>query len=259
MLDVRQFGDKATLYLADCMDVIGNVRADVLISDPPFSLQNGGSEKVVSKKGTRTLRFGFDDPLQKGAIVNSIVEVGRNVSAFFVFCGSSQMSYISDAMNATGFTVKPFTWIKSCPPPPPHKSWWPSAFELAIFGFRKGAWFGDDNTRRNNVLFGDALRNGNSEKVGHPTQKPIWVMSHIVRSICAPGATVFDPYAGSGTTGVAAIRFGRRFIGIEKDPKYFKMAVRRISEEVGRDSMLDCAPVNVDNSKKDAAPLFENM
>lgn len=66
----------------------------------------------------------------------------------------------------------------------------------------------------------------------HPTQKPVCLMAWCMdRVAVAIGATVLDPYMGSGTTGIACVRTGRNFIGIEKDPQYFQNAVDRIRQE----------------------------
>jgi site-specific DNA-methyltransferase (adenine-specific) len=63
----------------------------------------------------------------------------------------------------------------------------------------------------------------------HETQKPIDLMVELVRLFTDPGDLILDPFAGSGTTGVAAIRLGRRFIGWERDPKYHAIAVKRLT------------------------------
>ena len=74
----------------------------------------------------------------------------------------------------------------------------------------------------------------------HPTQKPVALMRYLCRITKTPtGGTVEDPFMGSGTTGVAAIKEGRRFIGIELDPEYFDIAVRRIAHAIAeRDAEL---------------------
>lgn len=64
----------------------------------------------------------------------------------------------------------------------------------------------------------------------HPTQKPVALMEYLIRTYTNPGDVVLDNCMGSGTTGVASVNTGRRFIGIEKDPNYFAIAQRRISE-----------------------------
>jgi site-specific DNA-methyltransferase (adenine-specific) len=62
----------------------------------------------------------------------------------------------------------------------------------------------------------------------HPTQKPVAVMEWALRQTTEPGQTILDPFMGSGTTGVAAVKLGRRFIGIEVEPKYYEIALKRI-------------------------------
>ena len=64
----------------------------------------------------------------------------------------------------------------------------------------------------------------------HPTVKPIKLMEYLVKLISPKGSTVLDPFMGSGTTGIAALNLGRRFIGIEKEPEYFAVAKKRIEE-----------------------------
>ena len=64
----------------------------------------------------------------------------------------------------------------------------------------------------------------------HPTVKPIALMEYLVKLIAPKGSIVLDPFMGSGSTGVAAIKLGRRFIGMEKEPEYFKIAEKRLSE-----------------------------
>lgn len=74
----------------------------------------------------------------------------------------------------------------------------------------------------------------------HPTQKPLRVLEHIIRITTDEGDTVFDPFMGVGSIGVAAIRLGRKFIGIEIDPGYFNAAYERIKkvEEEQKRKML---------------------
>ena len=63
----------------------------------------------------------------------------------------------------------------------------------------------------------------------HPTQKPVELMEFCIDQVGNP-QTILDPFMGSGTTGVAAIKMGRKFIGIEREPKYFEIACKRIED-----------------------------
>ena len=76
----------------------------------------------------------------------------------------------------------------------------------------------------------------------HPNEKPVSVMERLVRLCSWEGETVLDPYAGSGTTAIACIRTGRKFIGIEKDPKHYQTACERIDREMAQGVLL---PANV--------------
>jgi site-specific DNA-methyltransferase (adenine-specific)/modification methylase len=83
------------------------------------------------------------------------------------------------------------------------------------------------------------IRGGEEGKVRrvHPMQKPVALMRWCVEM--THGETVLDPYMGSGTTGVACVRLGRRFIGIELEPKYFAIAKRRIQDELKKVAFLE--------------------
>jgi DNA modification methylase len=84
----------------------------------------------------------------------------------------------------------------------------------------------------------------------HPTQKPLKVMSWCLQFL--PDAkTVLDPYMGSGTTGVACAQLGRKFIGIEIEPKYFDIACRRIEQAYAQGKLFDPAP-----PKQEQASMF---
>jgi len=72
------------------------------------------------------------------------------------------------------------------------------------------------------------LEFGQTDKKIHPTQKPVALMEYLIRTYTNEGETVLDNCMGSGTTGVAARNTGRNFIGIERDPDYFKIAQSRI-------------------------------
>jgi site-specific DNA-methyltransferase (adenine-specific)/modification methylase len=72
----------------------------------------------------------------------------------------------------------------------------------------------------------------------HPTQKPIAVMQWCIEQAGMP-ETILDPFMGSGTTGVAAVRLGRKFIGIEREPRYFDIAIERITNAQRQESLFE--------------------
>jgi site-specific DNA-methyltransferase (adenine-specific) len=73
----------------------------------------------------------------------------------------------------------------------------------------------------------------------HPTQKPVALITRCLRATTDPGDLVFDPFAGSGSTGVAAVKLGRRFIGCEQDRNYASLAARRVNDVIPGDTEVE--------------------
>jgi DNA modification methylase len=74
------------------------------------------------------------------------------------------------------------------------------------------------------------MRANGETRGDHPTQKPIGVMKWAIGHLPEPSSTILDPFMGSGTTGAAAVQMGKKFIGIEREPKYFDIACKRIED-----------------------------
>lgn len=98
-----------------------------------------------------------------------------------------------------------------------------------------GEAYGENNVSRHRdnpegTRYPKSVQRFAQERGGHPTQKPVALMEWLIRTYSNPGDLVLDNCMGSGTTGVACRRTGRKFIGIEKERKYFDMATQRIQE-----------------------------
>jgi len=230
----------ATLYLGDCLDVLHGLKpVDSVVSDPPYEIR--GKFGTNSFNGTRRMEFHFDEVGVTDLVVIPALSLAFNLAqSFHVFCEPEQYAGIAKVARAAGMTPKPFAKVKLCSPPPMPGNWWPSGFELAMYGYKPGAWFGDSSSKRSNVVVGDSYRYGirANEKCDHPTQKWLPMMEKIVASIVKPGGIALDPFMGSGTTGVAAVIAGRRFIGIEIDHRYFDMACQRVHDAQRQAVML---------------------
>jgi len=106
------------------------------------------------------------------------------------------------------------------------------SYETVLVAQKRGApckWY-DTSHRVENIIrpgkFGKIIPSVDQ----HPTEKPVGLMAWFINLHTAAGDTVLDPFMGSGTTGVAAVQLGRRFIGIELNPDYVKVARARIAE-----------------------------
>lgn len=228
------------IYCGDCLDVLPQIELPagpkgVLITDPPYILHERHSDVKTSKHGTRKLKFPWDsDEMIKSTILEAFDILFPKVNAFHIFCNPDIFGNITELAFKNKLSAKPWVKIKKCPPPAMPGNWWPSGFELAIFGHRTRAYFGDTKTDRSNVYYADSYRHGikKNEKVDHPTQKWLPMITYIVDSIVYPSATVIDPFCGSGTTLVASKSLNRKAIGIEINNEYCEIAAARVSQEV---------------------------
>jgi len=98
----------------------------------------------------------------------------------------------------------------------------------------------DDNSR----YITQTISATNAERVGHPTQKPLKVMRYIIENFTKEGDTIFDPFMGSGSTGVACMELGRKFIGCEINTEYFEIAQRRIQAAAAQGRLPFTPPNN---------------
>lgn len=132
-------------------------------------------------------------------------------------------------VNLPKLATESIIWGGNYYPFPPARGWlvWhkrdavPSAADVEL------AWTNIDMNAR---LIDQTIAATNAERCGHPTQKPLRVMEWCLTFLSAPG-TILDPFLGSGTTAVAAIRAGRPVVGVEREPKWFDLACRRVSDE----------------------------
>lgn len=227
-----------TIYLGDCREILPSLSrecASVLLTDPPYGIVNRFGSRADSNGGVRTMQFEWDHAGVHEEVESGIAEgvaALTKVASCFIFSGLDLIGSLVSIVRAAGFVVKPAAWAKECPPPAGKGNWWPSAFELAFYGYRGSAPFFDADKKRSNLFYADSYRFGQPGKVGHPTQKPLSLITRLARTLIAPGATAIDPFMGSGTTLVAAKSLGRSAIGIDIEERYCEMAVRRLAQEV---------------------------
>jgi site-specific DNA-methyltransferase (adenine-specific) len=235
---VETIGD-ATLYLGDCLDVLPELsKVDAVITDPPYS--SGGmvrgdrnaktSSKYQHGDTVKTMvEFSGDSRDQRGWVEWCAIWLGRCrklTAAGGVVCTFTdwrQLPSSTDAMQAGGWVWRGVAvWNKGTAIPQPN------AF-LAQCEFM--TW-GTNGPREVDYQGGAYLRGcfdiEAPKQREHITQKPEALMNEVVR-IVPPGAIVLDPFMGSGTTGVACANLGRKFIGIEQEPRYFDIACERVA------------------------------
>jgi site-specific DNA-methyltransferase (adenine-specific) len=188
----------ATLYLGDCLEILPTLpKVDVVITDPPYGLGKKMQGGTWGAKPEFKEMVVWDNAPPSVEFLLRLVDL----SPVTVFWGG----------NYYGL--------------PPTRCWlvWDKQNAVPTMADCELAWTSmDANTKRMSRPVGRVEH-------GHPSEKPLDLMAWTLKTVKASG-TVLDPYMGSGTTGVACVQVGLPFIGIERDPKYFDIAARRIEE-----------------------------
>lgn len=219
----------ATLYLGDCRDILPTLgEVDAVVTDVPYG-KRAVAERV--ENGLRTMEFGEWDNEQ---VAFDALRLLSECPSVLAFCSDQQLSLVFQIFE--GRSGRTLGWKKTNPTVVNAQYLFQPSLELAAYSKGAGAWFGGSCVP--SVWEGPAPHQ--SERF-HPTQKPVGLMRWAVQHTVAPGTICCDPFMGSGTTGVAAVQMGRKFIGIEREPKYFEIACRRI-EEAQRQADMFIAP-----------------
>jgi site-specific DNA-methyltransferase (adenine-specific) len=211
---------KIELIQGDCLEVMKDISdksIDMILTDIPYGVVNRVSN------GLRNLDKGLADVLDfsLGEMVTKFCRVTKG--SMYVFCGTEQVSDIRKQMVLNGLSTRLVIWNKTNPSPMNGQHIWLSSIECCVYGKFKNATF-------NEHCKGSVLNFPCGRGKVHPTEKPLKLFEYIVRVSSNENDTILDPFAGSGTTGVACKNLNRNFIGIELDPEYFKVAEKRINE-----------------------------
>jgi site-specific DNA-methyltransferase (adenine-specific)/modification methylase len=208
--------DNVKLYLGDCLDILPTLAAgsiDAVVTDPPYGISGGkGGDARDYGKGDYDTALWADT---EEYIMEHVIPIIRRLIESYpaaVTPGNRCMHFYPRPTDIGCF------WH---PATITHGPWGFTTFTPILYYGKdwragRGAWpSGKQVTER-------------AEKNGHPCPKPIGAWTWLVEKVCPPDGTILDPFMGSGTTGVACIQTGRKFIGIEIDPGYFELAKQRI-------------------------------
>jgi DNA modification methylase len=197
----------ATLYLGDCLDILPTLpKVDAVITDPPYGINEAAGKNKSRTNMAVATDYGDDDwdsAPPSAELIAQILAAGEFQCLFggnYFGLPASSCWLVWDKLNGNNdFADCELAWTN-----------WPKA------------------VRRLQWRWNGMIRQGSEERY-HPTQKPLQVMGWAI-DLCPKSDTILDPYMGSGTTGVAAAERRKSFIGIEREPKYFDIACRRIEQ-----------------------------
>lgn len=230
-----QIGD-ATLYLGDCMDILPTLpKVDAVITDPPYSEKTHSNAKSNRDKGhgNKAIDFASLTAVQLSAILS---ECANHCDRWLVSTMEWRHIASFDSEPPTGLELVRFgVWVKTNPMPQisadrPSQGWEGIAYMHSTRGTKK-QWNGGGH---HGNYIGPIVTNG-----AHPTGKPIALFFGFVERFTNRDETILDPFMGSGTTGVACAQMGRNFIGIEREPKYFDIACKRIEQAYAQGKLFE--------------------
>ncbi len=192
----------ATLHLGDCRDILPTLgKVDAVVTDPPYGIGTG----IQKCGGSKSLKW--DEQEWDRETCQPAVDLAVAAAGVAIIWGGNYYALPPSRCWLAWDKCQPDAWYST------------AHFELAWTSM-------DRNARRYRMSQVEAY--GNMDKA-HPSQKPESLMRWCLNLI--PDAlSVLDPFMGSGTTGVAAVQMGRKFIGIEREPKYFDIAAKRIED-----------------------------
>ncbi len=226
------------LWLGDCREITGSLSdVDVVLSDPPYgddATHSGHLSSVTLKNGEPARQaLGFEG-ITSAELEALAVEWCSLAKRWVVF--SCEWKHVF-RLDAAGVLVRFGIWRKPDGAPQftgdrPGTGW-----EAVAICHRPGAkrWNGGGSH-----AFWSVPKGGLH---GHPTEKPVALLGKWVRDFSDLGETILDPFMGSGTTGEAAVKLGRRFVGIERDVKWFDIACRRLEAVAKQPDLFIASPV----------------
>jgi len=238
----------ATLYLGDCRDILPTLAdnsLDMIWTDPPYGHSNHEGDfnaRLNEHRGIEGRPIANDDPDSMRFIVDfALNEAARILKqdcccCCCCCCGGGgprpTFAWLAQRMDSAGLSFfHSVIWDKKNP----GVGWrYRRQHEMVMVAHREGgklSW-NDDVPAMGNVLSFSKPKDDL-----HPNQKPLELPAKQIEAHCPADGVVLDPFMGSGTTGVAAVRLGRKFIGIELDEEYFDNACKRI-EDAQRQSDL---------------------
>ncbi len=238
-------GDRYSLHCGDGIEAAAATpdrSIDLLLTDPPYGiskrytcetqvprrLRSDGSDFIMPKG-----HFGdWDEAIDPHAWTSVVLP---KVAGWAVtFCAQAQIGTYCDIFTEHGLVaVGPMVWQKTNPVPFNHKYKPVNAWEAVVVGKRPSTPFNGEMVH--NVF---VHKSPSPQQRIHPTQKPLPLVAEFVDLFSEPNGLVFDPFAGSATTVIAARQQGRRGIGYELDPMLFALAAERVEAELGKTRML---------------------
>lgn len=223
------------IYLGDCYELIKQIpdkSVDCIYTDIPYLYETGGGgSSRIAQQVQKMKRELQDNGIYNGInylIFNDFVRIMKNINCF-IWCSKEQIFPIMKWWNEnTNCTYQILTWNKTNPVPMCNGNWL-SDVEYCLY-FNRGTKL-NDGIEHKSKWFTSPLNLKDKLLFDHPTIKPIDLVKRHLLHTTQENDIVLDPFIGSGTTAVACKELNRQYIGMEINPKWHEVAVKRLQGE----------------------------
>lgn len=214
-----------TLYHGDCLDLLEHLpdsSVDLLLTDPPYGISYQSAWRTDKSQWFPKIK---NDSAPFTHFIPHLSRVIKPNGSGCVFTRWDVQQIFIDEMEKHGLSVRNvLIWDKAVHGMGDLKRAFGSRYESIIFFSGKDFRF--QGKRPTDILRHQRV---NPNKLVHPTQKPTALLTELINNLCPVDGVVLDPFAGSGSTGVAALASGRRFVGSELDDTYYNLAMDNLA------------------------------
>lgn len=248
--------NKVEIYCANAFDKIKDVKdssVDLILTDPPYNLgkYSTGNIKLDWRADFNNDIASWDmDSFFPQQWVEEFKRVLKPEGNLFAFTSYNLLGDWHRAFDPEFDTFQFMVWHKTNPAPKFRKAGFLNSCELIVACWDKGhTWnFGKQNEMHNFIETPICMGRERLKDPKHPTQKPVTVLEHILRIASNEGDVIFDPFMGVGSTGVAALKNNRRFIGFDLEADYVMAAKQRIEKLTGVE--MELTEMTLDKDKR---------
>lgn len=227
---IEHLAEGVTLYLGDCREVLPTLgKVDHVVSDPPYEDElHSAIGRIRRNDGREMIKdLGFAGVNAVRPDIARMCVAAANGWVILFTLAEGVRAWRDDLQAAGAKWDTTLAWIKPDASPRFNGQGAARGFENAVTCWA-GKGYRSWNAGGKRGVYTHCVNVGRDG--GHPTEKPVPLMRELLADFTKPAQTILDPFMGSGTTGVAAVNLGRKFIGIEIEPKYFDIACRRIGD-----------------------------
>lgn len=224
------------IYCMDCLEGLKRLPdscVDLIVTDPPYLIKDthaGGHSRLAKtiQPVNDLLRENALDSGMNPLILPELVRVMKRINCY-IWCNKAQIpDYLDFFVGNLSCSFDIIIWHKTNPPPTFHNKYL-SDKEYCLY-FRKGGYCQPVSYENAKTVYFQPTNYYDKKNYPHPTIKPLNIIKNLIENSSRPGDLVLDPFLGSGTTAVACMELGRKYLGYEINRKYFEIANKRIQD-----------------------------